>query len=147
MNIKVFNLMSRTSELMFVMIDNARIMINADKNVKNWLIKVTVMVVLFGILVRVHVNVKSLVMLWILRLCECKCRKRLIHNLVEKCDEDIHRKEIIYNATLCGCGRVGRSCTPYVVLLIIACIMIVGISGHGHFYRRMKTNYFNALSC
>ena len=35
MNIKVFNLMSRTNELMFVMIDNARIMINADKNVKN----------------------------------------------------------------------------------------------------------------
>ena len=115
--------MSRASELMFVMIDNARIMVNADKNVKNWLIKVTVMMVLFGILARVHMNVKSLVMLWILRLCECKCRKRLIHNLVEKCDEDIHRKEIIYNTTLCGYGRVGRSCTQYVVLLIKACIM------------------------
>ena len=35
MKIKVFNPMSRASELMFVMIDNARIMVNADKNVKN----------------------------------------------------------------------------------------------------------------
>ena len=30
----------------------------------------------------------------------CKCRKRHINKLVEKCDEDIDGNEIIYNVTL-----------------------------------------------
>ena len=41
----------------FVMIDSVGIMINADVNAKNWLIKVDVMMGLYGILVRVNVNV------------------------------------------------------------------------------------------
>ena len=40
----------------FVMIDGVRIKINADMNVKNWLIKVGVMMNLFGILACVNEN-------------------------------------------------------------------------------------------
>ena len=77
----------------------------------------------------------------------CKCRKRLIDKLYEKCDEDIDGNEMVYNASLYDYGRVCRSCTLYAVLLIIACIMIMGIScAFFYFYRRMKGNYFNVLS-
>ena len=80
LHINVFNLMSRTNEamnlswhetcrfncrldVMFVIINNAGIMVTADVNVKNRLKKENVMMDLFGILVYVNVNVINHVML------------------------------------------------------------------------------------
>ena len=74
LNVKVFNLMSRTNEtrhiewhetlnvsvnvgLMFVIINNAGIKINADANAKNYMIKVYVINDMHGILVTVDVKV------------------------------------------------------------------------------------------
>ena len=47
----------------FVIINNAGMKINADVNVKNWLIKVVVIKDLFGIHVTVNVNVINHVVL------------------------------------------------------------------------------------
>ena len=58
----------------------------------------------------------------------CKCRKRLIDNLVEKCSEDINENEMVYNATLNDHGKVCKTCTIYMVLLVIAFVIIIVIS-------------------
>ena len=77
----------------------------------------------------------------------CKCRKRQIVQLFDKCDEDIDGKELVYVATLYNYGMVCSSCTQHAVLLIITCRMIMDISGACfHFSQRMKGTYFNALS-
>lgn len=73
----------------------------------------------------------------------CKCRKRLADRLVEKCDEDINGNEIIHNVAFYDfwlAKNVCRSCTLYIILLIMACIlMIMSISGtYFYFYRYIK---------
>ena len=59
----------------------------------------------------------------------CKCKKPLINKLVEKYDKDNDGNGKIYNATLYDYRRVCKSCTLYVVLLIMAFIINMGISG------------------
>ena len=59
----------------------------------------------------------------------CNCRKRLIDKLVKECDKDIDGNEMVYNATLNDYGRVCKSCTLYMLLLIIKFRIIVGIGG------------------
>ena len=70
--------------------------------------------------------------------------------VVEKYDEDIDGNEMVYNKTLFNSEldrRACKSCTLYVILLIIAFIIIMGISSACFYlYRRMKRNYFKALS-
>ena len=64
----------------------------------------------------------------------CKCRKRLIDKLVDKCDEDIDRNKMVYNATLNDYENI-MSCALYIVFLIIAFIIIMGISSvYCYFY-------------
>ena len=45
----------------------------------------------------------------------CKCRKRLIDKLVEECNENIDRKEMIYNETLNE--NICNSCRMYLYYL------------------------------
>ena len=73
---------------MFVIINNAGIKTNADVNVKNWLTREDVMKNLFGILVNVNV-IKSCDVGQYFDYESCKCRKKLIDKLVEKCSENI----------------------------------------------------------
>ena len=103
--------------------------INADINEKNWLIKVDVMMDLYGVLV--HVNV------YVIKACNfgeyidylnCKHRKRSIDKLIEKCDEDIDVNEMVFNLTLYGYRlnkKACRSYTRYVILLIIVFVLII----------------------
>ena len=49
----------------------------------------------------------------------CKYRKRLIDKLVEECEEDIDGNDMVCNTTLYYYGKVCRSCTWYIMLLII----------------------------
>ena len=75
-------------------------MINADVNVKNWLTKEYVIKDSFIIQVIVNVNVINHVMLDnTLDHKNCKCRKRLIDNLVEECRENIDENKMA-NITL-----------------------------------------------
>ena len=57
----------------------------------------------------------------------CKCRKRLVHKLVEECSENIDENEMI-SVTLNDYRSVCGSCVIYTVLFIIAFLIIIGIS-------------------
>ena len=67
----------------------------------------------------------------------CKCRKRLIDNLVEECGENIDGN-MIYNATSNDYGKVYKSCTIYIILLIITFIIIIGISSVFFYFYWLK---------
>ena len=49
----------------------------------------------------------------------CKCRKKLIDQLVGECSEEIAGNKIIYDGTFNDYGNVYNSCTIYIVLLVI----------------------------
>ena len=63
----------------------------------------------------------------------CRCRERLIDKLVKKYEKDNDGNEIIYDVALHDFGlnkKVCKSCLLYVILLIIACMLkIMSISG------------------
>ena len=67
---------------------------------------------LFGILVTMNVNVINHVT-WRRRVfrLNCKCRKKIVDELVEKCSENIDKIEMIYNVTLNDFEKVYGSCT------------------------------------
>ena len=58
----------------------------------------------------------------------CKCRKELISKLVEECSDNIDENEMTYNGTLSDYGKVYTYCTICIVLLVIAFLIISGIS-------------------
>ena len=58
----------------------------------------------------------------------CKCKKEIVDELVEECNENIDGNEMIYNVTLNDYRNVSRSCTIYVVLFVIALLVIIVIS-------------------
>ena len=119
----------------FVIISNVGIMINADVN--EWQQLIDKRMCYKGFIwnpsncecerdklcdVGEHLDCKS-----------CKCRKRLIDKLVEKCNENTDGNEVIYNSTLNAIPlndyrKICNSCTVYIVLLAIFFIIIVSIS-------------------
>ena len=58
----------------------------------------------------------------------CKCRKKLVDKLLEKCSENIDGNKMIYNDILNGYEKVCNPCTIYIVLFVIAFLKIIGIS-------------------
>ena len=78
----------------FVIITNAGMMINVDANVKNWLIKVYAIKDMLGIVVIVSVNDKWCDFGEYLDYENCKCRKRLVDQLVEECNENIDESKL-----------------------------------------------------
>ena len=68
----------------------------------------------------------------------CKCRKRLVDKLVEKCSENIDGNEMLYNETLDLISlntiplnvykKVCNSCTIYIVLFAVFFITSICIS-------------------
>ena len=71
--------------------------------------------------------------MWHRTIRPTKCRKELISKIVEEYSEDINGNEMIYNETLNDNGKICNSCKIYIVLLIIAFLIIIGISS-GYFY-------------
>ena len=103
-------------------------MIDADVNAKNWSTKADVMIDF----------------IWNPSICECecdkscdvgeyldyeicKCRKRLIDKLIEESSEDINGNEMIYHLNLYNYENICKSCTLYIVSLIITFIIIIDI--------------------
>ena len=69
----------------------------------------------------------------------CKCRKRIIDKLVEECSEDINRNDMIYNYE-----KVCNSCIIYIVLLVIFFIINICISrAFIYFYWYLKRSNTN----
>ena len=65
----------------------------------------------------------------------CKYRKKLVDNLVEKYSENIDENKMIYNGTLSGYENVCSSCTVFIVFFVIAFLITICLS------KRFK--YFN----
>ena len=58
----------------------------------------------------------------------CKCRNELISKLVEEYSENINGNEMIYNVTLNDHEKICNSCTIYRILLVVFFIISIGIS-------------------
>ena len=81
---------------------------------------------LFGILVIVIVNVTNHV------TCKnCKCRKKIVGELVEECSKSIDENKIVYNKTFnVSVGDYKYSfCTLYILLFVVILIVSVIIGG------------------
>ena len=54
----------------------------------------------------------------------CKWRKKIVNTLVEEWSENIDGKEMIYNEAFNDYGKVCNSCTIYIALFVIAFLII-----------------------
>ena len=66
----------------------------------------------------------------------CKCRKRLIDKLVDKCDENINEKVEIVSDSKTKCN----SCIFYIVLFSIFFTICVGIGDYFVYYKYINRN-------
>ena len=77
-------------------------------NVKKWLIKVVV----------IDFECDKSCDIWeYLNYKKCKCRNKLVDQLVEERSENIDGNEIIYNGILNNYGNVCNSCAIYMYIL------------------------------
>ena len=80
-----------------------------------------------------------------------KCRKKLAHKLVEKCNEnnekklhprELHLNKMMYNLTLNDYENICSPCTVYIVFFVEFFIIGVSISGaFAFFYWHLKRKY------
>ena len=76
----------------------------------------------------------------------CKCRKRLIDKLVEKCGENIHEKELHSNE-INDYEKVCSSFSVYIVFLVMFFILSISVSSifvYFHWYlKKINTSVTN----
>ena len=98
---------------------------NADVNVKNWLIRVSMIMDLFIILVCVNVIDKSCDVGEYLYCASCRCRKRLIDKLVLECEYEIlnafHWIQQILFQLLIKKVSCKNNCLVYIISMAINC--------------------------
>ena len=58
----------------------------------------------------------------------CKCRKKLLHKLVEESSENIDGNKKIYNGAFNDHKNVCNSCKIYLILFVTAFLIIIGQS-------------------
>ena len=69
----------------------------------------------------------------------CKCRKRLIDKLVEEWGENIDGNKMIYDSILNDYENIFNSCTVYIVLLVIFFIVSIRIASiYFHWYLKRR---------
>ena len=133
----------------FVIINNVGIMINADVNANNWLTKECVIKNFFRNPSNCECKCdKSCDVGAYLDYANCKCRKRLIHKLVEECSENIddrklHSNEINHYEKICSSRSV------YIVLLVIFFILSISISTvfiYSHWYLKKSNTGFTYIN-
>ena len=97
---------------------------------------------LFEILVIVNVSVNvSCDVGEYLDYKNCKCRKRLVDKLVEKCRENIDGNNVIYNSTFNDYRKICNSWAVSIVLLVIFFIISINISSifiYFHWYLKRR---------
>ena len=65
----------------------------------------------------------------------CKCRKKIVDELVEKCSKNIDGNEMIYNGTVNDYEDVCNSCEIYIVLFVIFLIISTSSSSVFIYFR------------
>ena len=123
-------------------------MINVDANVKNWLIKVYAIKNMLGILVIVVKNDecqcdKSCDFGEYLDYENCKCRKKLVDQLVEECNENIDEAKLTEIALFEHKNECACYYTVFIVLSVIVLTICIGISTYFVYYKYMKRNKEN----
>ena len=71
----------------------------------------------------------------------CKCRKRLIDKLVERCRENIDGNKVIYDSTFNDYRTICNSWAVCIVLLVIFFIISINISSifiYFHWYLKRR---------
>ena len=58
----------------------------------------------------------------------CKCREKIVDQLVEECSKSIDMNKMIYNGTVNDYKKVFNSCTINIVLLVIFLVISISIS-------------------
>ena len=115
---------------LFVIVNNDRIKINVDVNVKNQLIKECVIKDLFGIRIIVNVNVINLVILVDIQIIQiADIEKKIVDPLVEECTENINETKLV-NITAENENK--DKCNSYVVykmlfFIFFVIIIVIGI--------------------
>ena len=74
----------------------------------------------------------------------CKCRKKLVDKIVKKCSENIDENEMI-GVTLNNYGSVCNSYTMYIVLFVITFLIMIGITSV-YFYWYLKQSNTNVIN-
>ena len=73
----------------------------------------------------------------------CKCRKRLVHKLIEECNENIQETSLIkINSTKCK----SNSCILHIVLFLIFFTINTGIATSFVYYKYINHNEENVSS-
>lgn len=124
------------------MIGSVGIVVNADVEVKNWLIEGRCD---DGFGWNPSACDKLCDVDEYLNYLNCKWKKRLIDKLVEQHSEDIAGKEINCNAALRDFGlneNARKSCMLYVILLIIAYTAIMVVSGASFYFYCWRNKIF-----
>ena len=70
----------------------------------------------------------------------CKCRKKIVHKLVEECTEKIDEVKIAGMTLFERRSECKSSCTIYVVLIAIAFTISIGIGTYFIYYKYMSNN-------
>ena len=85
----------------------------------------------------------------------CKCRKKIIDNLVEKCSEYIDGNEMLYNETLdinsSSGNKTSDSCIVYLILFSVFLIIKIYMGIYVFFFlylnnKSTNSNYFGFLN-
>ena len=86
----------------------------------------------------------------------CKCRKKIIDKLFEKCSENIDGNEMLYNETLdiissSDNNKTSGSCIVYIVLFSVFLIISISMAIYVYFFLYLKSrstnsHYFSCLN-
>ena len=114
----------------FVIVNNAGMMINADVNVKNWLTKNSDKGFIWNSSNCECDCHKSCDFEEYLDYENCQCRKKLVDKLIEECTENIDEVKIAGMALFERGSKCKSSCTIYVVLIVIVFTICIGIGNY-----------------
>ena len=83
----------------------------------------------------------------------CRCRKKVIDKLVEKCSENIDGNEMLYNETLDIISSSGNktfdSCVVYIILFSVFLVISISMVIYFYFFLYLKNRSTNShhLGC
>ena len=78
----------------------------------------------------------------------CRCRKKIIHEFVEECSENIDGNEMLYNETLdinsSSDNKACDSCVVYIILFSAFLIISISVAIYVYFFLYLKNRSTNS---